>query len=142
MRFRNFARFDLFSSFHIRVNCWSLSSAIVATASTLDENAAKAERADSVRHGNWRTSVARNRALIRLFFRRHGSRPVSIRERDDQIVSDRFDPIGGEGELRGQFLRLARLEIPRAVAILAGNQELLAVIMAVVEYLPIVRALC
>src|SRR5437879_1260369 len=39
MRFRNFARFDLFSSFHIRVNCWSLPSAIVATASTLDENA-------------------------------------------------------------------------------------------------------
>src|SRR5437899_6601064 len=39
MRFRNFARFDLFSSFHIRVNCWSLSSAIGATASTLDENA-------------------------------------------------------------------------------------------------------
>src|SRR5947199_70136 len=36
---RDFARFDLFSSFHIRVNCWSLSSAIAATASTLDENA-------------------------------------------------------------------------------------------------------
>src|SRR5437879_11086633 len=101
---------------------------------------AKAERADSVRHGNWRTSVARNRALIRLFFRSGEDRPVSIRERDDQIVSDRFDPIGGEGELRGQFLRLARLEIPRAVAILARNQELLAVHKAVGEHGPLVRA--
>src|SRR2546428_673226 len=33
---------------------------------------ARAERADSVRHGNWRTSVARNRALIRLFLGRCG----------------------------------------------------------------------
>src|SRR3989449_8834503 len=101
---------------------------------------AKAERADSVRHGNWRTSVARNRALIRLFFRRREDRPVSIRERDDQIVSDRFDPIGGEGELRGQVLRLARLEIPRAAAILVRNDELLAVHKAVRGRRPPLRA--
>src|SRR3989475_12923240 len=107
MRFRNFARFDLFSSFHIRVNCWSLSSAIVATASTLDENAGQSRTGRLGSSRDWRTSVARNRALIRLFFRDSDDRAVSIREGDDQIVSDRFDPVGGEGELRGQFLRLA-----------------------------------
>src|SRR5437016_11762730 len=39
MRLRNFSRFDLFSSFHMRVNCWFLkSSTIDSTAPRLGGN--------------------------------------------------------------------------------------------------------
>src|SRR2546428_5509257 len=54
---------------------------------------ARAERADSVRHGNWRTSVARNRALIRLFLRRCGigqSQYVNVTMRSSATDSIRY----------------------------------------------------
>src|SRR6266704_3555633 len=140
MRFRNFARFDLFSSFHIRVNCWSLSSAMVATASKLEENAGQGPTGRLGASRELEDGRREEPRAHKAFLPTCGDRPVSIREGDDQIVRDRFDPVDGEGKLRGQFLRLPGLEIPRTVAVLAGDQELLAVHQAVGEHRPFVRA--
>src|SRR5438034_8627470 len=49
MRLRNFSRFDLFSSFHMRVNCWFLkSSTIDGTAPRLGGNTVGVQDGQSV----------------------------------------------------------------------------------------------
>src|SRR2546428_4000380 len=139
MRFRNFARFDLFSSFHIRVNCWSLSSAIGATASTLDENAGPG-------HGgrlgsSWELEdVRREEPRTHKAFLRNSRAPASICERHDQVVGHGFNSVGRERELRRELLRLARLQIPGSVGVLACDQELLPIDEAVRQHRPLVRA--
>src|SRR2546428_673223 len=95
MRFRNFARFDLFSSFHIRVNCWSLSSAILTTASTLDENAGQG-RTGRLGSSRELEDVRREEPRAhKAFLRTLRAWPASIRERNDEIATDRFDPVCG-----------------------------------------------
>src|SRR3989442_11211145 len=42
----------------------------------------------------------------------------SIREGENQVVPDRFNPVDVQRKFRGKVLRLARLEIPPAVAVL------------------------
>src|SRR2546425_12865054 len=93
MGFRNSARFDWFASFHIRVNCWSLSSAIGATASTLDDNAGPG-------HGrrlgsSWELEdVRREEPRTHKAFLRNSRAAPSICERHDQVVRHGFSLVG------------------------------------------------
>src|SRR6266566_8862155 len=84
-----------------------------------------------------RTTGARRTSFISLF-----SLPTrsSVCEGDDQVVTDRFDPVDVQRKFRGKILRLARLKIPRAVAILAHDGDSLPVHMAVRQHGPFVRA--
>src|SRR5436309_14802294 len=103
---------------------------MVATASTLDENAGQGPRG---RLGSSRELKGAGREeprAHRTFFRIRGKGPASIRERNDQFVSDRFDRVGGEGELRGELIRLPRLECPRTFAVFARNGDLFSVYQA------------
>src|SRR5437867_5054169 len=129
MRFRNFSRFDLFSSFHIRVNCWSLSSAIVVTASTLDENAGTTGK----RPTRFTTGIEGRRCegplVDKPFLRnpRAATWTTSVRKCHNQVVADRFGSIHSQGELRRRTPRLPALKVPRAAAVLARNHELVSV---------------
>src|SRR5438034_7208904 len=51
MRLRNFSRFDLLSSFHMRVNCWFLKSSTIDAPpqGSAGETRSTCETADSVR---------------------------------------------------------------------------------------------
>src|SRR5438132_9325154 len=137
MRLRNFTRFDLFSSFHMRVNCWFLkSSTIDGTAPRLGGNTVGARDGQSV------LPVAEDNRARRTSFISLFSLPTrrSICEGDDQVVTDRFDSVDVQRKFRGKILRLARLEIPRAVAVLAYDGDPLPVHMAVRQHGPLVRA--
>src|SRR2546426_9434614 len=102
----------------------------------------------SVRHGRsgreptefvraLRTTGARRPAFISLFSMPSRS---SIGERDNQVVADRFDPVYVQWKFRGKILRLARLKIPRPVAVLAYDGDFLPVHVAVRQHRPLVRA--
>src|SRR5947208_15517468 len=84
-----------------------------------------------------RTTGARRTSFISLF-----SLPTrsSVCEGDDQVVADRFDSVDVQRKFRGKILRLARLEIPRAVAVLAYDGDPLPVHVAVRQHGPLVRA--
>src|SRR5207302_6962740 len=64
----------------------------------------------------------------------------SVREGDDHLVADHFDPVYVQRELRGWILRLPGLKIPRAIAVLADNRDPLSVHVAVREHRPLVGA--
>src|SRR2546421_11150728 len=84
-----------------------------------------------------RTPGARRTSFISLF-----SSPTrsSICEGDDQVVADGFNPVDVQRKFRGKILRLARLEIPGAVAILAYDGDPLPIDVAVREHGPLIRA--
>src|SRR2546421_10685368 len=84
-----------------------------------------------------RTTGARRTSFISLF-----SLPTrsSICEGDDQVVADGLNPVDVQWKFRGKILRLARLEIPGAVAILAYDGDPLPVDVAVREHGPLIRA--
>src|SRR2546423_5736159 len=84
-----------------------------------------------------RTTGARRTSFISLF-----SFPTrsSICEGDDQVVADGFNPVDVQRKFRGKILRLARLQIPGAVAILAHDGDPLPVDVAVRQHSPLVRA--
>src|SRR5205807_943059 len=75
-----------------------------------------------------RTTGARRTSFISLF-----SLPTrsSVCEGDDQVVADRFDSVHVQRKFRGKILRLARLKVPGAVAILAYDGDSLPVHVAV-----------
>src|SRR5206468_9089738 len=137
MRLRNFCCFDLFSSFHMRVNCWFLkSSTIDGTASRSGEKLGRRARRPTRFVRTLRTEVARGPSLISLF----SGLSASVRKGDDHLVADHFDPIHVQRELRGCILRLPGLKIPRAIAVLADNRDPLPVHMAVGQHCPLVCA--
>src|SRR5437879_7051505 len=131
MRLRNFSRFALFSSFHMRVNCWFLkSSTIDGTAPRLGGNTVGVRTANRFFRSR-RTTGARRTSFISLF-----SLPTrsSVCEGDDHVVADRFDSVHVQRKFRGKILRLARLKVPGAVAILAYDDDPLPVDVAVRQH--------
>src|SRR5437660_5820618 len=84
-----------------------------------------------------RTTGARRTSFISLF-----SSPTrsSVCEGDDQIVTNRFDSVHVQRKFRGKILRLARLKVPGAVAILAYDDGPRPVDVAVRQHGPLVRA--
>src|SRR5437867_12915322 len=109
---RNFSCFDLFASFHIRVNCWSLSA--IESPPPSQEN--------HVRPGRESCpdlpveDVADERERGDKSCAGFTPRPLVCEDHDD-FVPDDVGLVDVEGELRGSRLRLPGLEVERAIAL-------------------------
>src|SRR2546428_7404551 len=112
---RNFSCLDLFASFHIRVNCWSLPA--IGSPPPSQENHVRSGREscpDLPVEDAADERGRRDKSCARLHLR------PSVCENHDDFVPDDMRLVDVEGELRGAALRPSCLQAERALVFRAN----------------------